>query len=217
MSQPRIFSIVEGPGDVEALPILIRRWLQEVKQRFDLSPASPKNAKSRGNLTTKGGIEKFLKTTIKERDCGSILILIDADEECPKDLAVSLAKRASALHLPVPVAIVCAKCEYEAWFLASLETIAGQSLKGREGLPTGLTYDQPVEEKRGVKEWLSKQMSVGRAYKETQDQAPMTALLNFGLVRERSRSFRRLEHALNELLETMDNNNQARVTPDIDA
>jgi len=40
----------------------------------------------------------------------------------------------------------------------------------------------------------------------------MTQLINFDFVRERSRSFRRLEHALDELLDAIDKN-QNNVTP----
>ena len=131
-------------------------------------------------------------------------MLIDANTYCAKELAHSLAQRARVLNLLQTVAIVCAKCEYETWFLASLETIAGYNLGGRPGLPAGSQYEDNVEELRNVKGWLTQRMPDGRAYKETSDQASMTARIDIRLAQSHSRSFRRLCHALNRILGAID-------------
>jgi hypothetical protein len=186
-----IVTIVEGDGEVGALPVLLRRL---VGHHHSVHFVRPKNAHTRNNLTKPGGLERFLELARSE-GCDGALVLLDADKVCAAELAWELAERARDVGLPFPVAIVCVKCEYEAWFLASLETI-----KGRPGIPAGTVYEGDVESKPGVKEWLTAQMPPGRAYKETQDQAPLSAMLDLDLVRQRSRSFRRLEHAVEELL-----------------
>jgi hypothetical protein len=210
----KIVSIVEGDGEVTAVPVLLGRLLG-LRQCYDLIADRPKNAHSVSNLTKPGGLEKFLAYARKEPDCAAVLVLLDADEDCAVGLATSLALRAKMLSLPFPTAIVCAKCEYEVWFLASLSSISGKQINGRPGLNEGLTYDQPVENMRDAKGWLSKNMPPGRAYKETQDQEAITRLLDFDLVREKSRSFRRLEHAIDELLVAIDQNTPF-VTPLLD-
>lgn len=200
--------IVEGHGDVQAAPILLRKWLEQ-RNRSDLTVGRPKRAGSRNDITKPGGLEMLLGYVRLEPTCAAALVLLDADEDCPRDLAVSLAERSRALNLPFLVAIVCANREYEAWFLASLPTLAGKHPK----LKAGLSYDGPVEAKQGVKEWLTAHMPPGQIYKEVRDQPAMTAALDFELVRQRSRSFRRLEHALAELLHAIDHQLLQVVTP----
>lgn len=190
-----IVTIVEGPGDVDALPILLRQLVNW--EIYSVNFPRPKNAHGKTNLTKPNGIEQFLDLARREPSCDGVLILIDADEECSVELSRGLKQRVMKIGLPFPVAIVCAVCEYEAWFLASLETIAGQL---NTNLPMEVRYDGNPETVRGVKEWLTRQMEGGFVYKETQHQATMSSLLDPLLARSKSRSFRRLEHALEELL-----------------
>jgi len=188
-----IVTIVEGNGEVAVLPVLLRKLVHWEEHYVEFP--RPKNAHGRNNLIKPGGIEHFLELARREQQCNGVLVLIDADEDCAKKLALELASRVHNSKLPFPVAIVCAKCEYEAWFLASLATIAGHA-----DIPSGTVYQGDVEDKRGVKEWLTNQMPAGKIYKETQHQSIMTDLLDIELVQQSSRSFRRLQHALEELL-----------------
>jgi hypothetical protein len=204
-----IVPIVEGLGDEKAVPVLLRRLLH-IRERYALGIANAKKAKSRQKLVD--NFEQFLEYSRKESATAAVLVLLDADKDCPYEIAVQLAQRARALNLPFPVVIVCANCEYEVWFLASLETIAGQPINGNVLFPDGLSYSGPVEQRRGVKEWLKNNMLPGHTYKETQHQETMSSMIDFDLVRPRSRSFRRLEHAVDELLHAIDNQH-ATVTP----
>jgi hypothetical protein len=104
-----IVPIVEGLGDVQAFPILLRRLLHERYQRFDVEVAKPKKAGDSGQLTR--DLERLLEYAASTPRCGSILVLIDADDKCPKELAECLASRSKALVLDKPTAVVCAKCE----------------------------------------------------------------------------------------------------------
>jgi hypothetical protein len=197
--------IVEGPGDVAALPILLRRLLWEQNSRYDVEIAKPKNAHGSGKLISE--LERFLRLAAITPDCGSILVLIDADDKCPKELAECLVSRSDVLGLNKPIAVVCAKREYETWFLASLDTI-----RGRVAISDTASFTGEVESLRGAKEWLSDQMPPGRIYKETVDQPSLSQSIDLTLAHANSRSFRRLCHAVEQLLAAMDSG-EPIVTP----
>lgn len=208
---PKVVPIVEGDGEVTAAPLLIRRILWDMG-RYDLRVIGPKNAHGRGNLEVEGGLERFIKYAWKEKDCGAIIVLIDADRDCAKELAQGFSKRVAAMGVVYPVVIICAKHEYETWFLASLETISGKDLSGRTALRNALEAPEDVEEIGNPKGVLTRHMPKGRAYKETEDQEPMTQLLDIGLAKERSRSFRRMCHAVEEAVKAIDSGTKT-VTP----
>jgi hypothetical protein len=208
---PKIVPIVEGPGEVKSVPALLSRILVEMA-RYDVQVDEARNAHGCSNLLKPGGLEKFVEIAASVPDCGTILILMDADRQCAVQIAQDFSRRVQAIHIHRPVQIVIAKCEYEAWFLASLETIAGHNLEGRPGLPAGLTYNGEVEARIGVKEWLNQHFQKGRIYKETGDQVLMTRLIDTEHARRRSRSFRRLWHAVEEALDAIDQQNTT-VTP----
>ena len=211
---PRIVPIVEGPGEVEAVPVLLKRLLTEMG-RNDIQIENPQNAHGCFNLTKLGGIEKFVENAWTKRNCGAVLVLVDADKQCPLEMAQGFSQRISAIGIRFPVVIAVAKCEYEAWFLASLETIAGVTLDGGYALPADLTYADEVEGRVGVKGWITRQLPDGRIYKETAHQASMTKLIDLDRVRQRSRSFRRLCHALEQAVNAIDQG-LAIVTPEPD-
>ncbi len=194
---PKIVPIVEGDGEVTAVPVLLRKILTR-DLRFDVQIARPKSANGRTNLIKEGGLERFIRYAWKERDCGAILILLDAENECPEDIARDFSKRAEALGVLFPVVIVVAKRMYEAWILASISTIAG-----RLGLPSGLTPPADVEAVPNPKTWIDERLPPGRAYKETQDQEAMTVFMDLALAGS-ARSFQRLEHGVQEALEAID-------------
>ena len=102
----RIVAIVEGPGEKGAVPDLMRRILQERLLRYDISAPKPVVTNGKPKLLEK--FEKFLRYARLE-NCDAILVLVDADDECPREKAESLAERASKLNIAVPVAIVYAK------------------------------------------------------------------------------------------------------------
>ena len=154
-------------------------------------------------------LDDFVRYAYKEKDCGAILIILDLDDGCPADEARALAEKVRKLNPRCPVAIVLAHREYETWFLASLDTIAGS-----HNLPPDLTFEGNIEDKRGAKEWLTAHMPAGQAYKPHVDQASFTHLIDLDLARQRSRSFRRLCHAIKELVQIADAPQvPGRVTP----
>lgn len=195
-----IVPIVEGYGEVEAMGILIRKIL--IHKGFpEVSVDKPFNAKGVGNLLQEETLRKFVRSALKRPNCGGILLLRDSECDCPKNIVQDLYKKIKDLLYPdISLEVVIAKCEYEAWFLASLSTIRGERIKGREGLPPSLSLPfNKVEEIRDVKGWISEHLPFGRRYKETVDQAPMTSMINIDIASKRSRSFRRITHAIENL------------------
>jgi len=191
---PTIVTIAEGDGEVEAAPLLVRRLLHEVLQRFELGVPAAKNAHGRENLIKEDGVERFVKYALHEPDAAAVVVVLDAEQDAACALACQLRARIQALNPRVPVAVVCADVQYESWFVDSIETLAGHC-----GLAeNAIRPDRPPP---NPKRWLCDLMPSARAYKETRDQAPLTARLDFSLLAERSRSFRRMRHAVEELVE----------------
>ena len=211
---PAIVPIVEGRGEIAAFPLLLRRLLTEEYSRFDLTIGRPITADGRQNLLRSDGIERFLRGTREVRpDAAGIIVLIDLDEDdCAADLARELAARARGVGLSIPVVIVVVVQAYEAWFPASIETIRGQRVKKLAFLPDDVESPPEPETICSPKDWLKGRLVAGRGYKETQDMVPLTASLDFDLVRPRSRSFQRLGHAIEELIAAVDQRSVA-VTP----
>ncbi len=207
---PNIAAIVEGDGDVDAVPGLLRRILWERLFRYDIRAANPKQANGKPNLLKK--FERFLRYAIID-NCDAILVILDADRECPVDEARTLAARAAALSLAVPVAIVYANSEYETWFIASLSEGTGAAIRARLGIPDTVHAPDNFESMRGAKAWLNERMPDSRAYKETEDQGPLTYHIDLDLAYLRSRSFRRLCHAVDELVAAIDQGQHGGVTP----
>ena len=200
---PIIVAIVEGDGEERAVPQLIRNILGERLLRYDIAVPRPIVAKGEGTFDKKA--EQFLRYAIKA-GCDGILVLMDADSNCPYDKARNISLRASTLGLHVPTVVVYAKSEYETWFISSLSAHAGDGIRDRLGLDQSVNAPDNVEDIRGAKEWLTRHMQFGRRYKETTDQEHLTPHIDFGLTHSRSRSFRRLCHAVEELVDAMDGN-----------
>ena len=53
------------------------------------------------------------------------LILLDANSDCPRELAPNVLERAQAARSDHRIQVVLAKMEYEAWFLAVADSLAG--------------------------------------------------------------------------------------------
>lgn len=182
----RVVPIVEGHGDVEALPVLIRGYFSKLdvlrplrvsRNRFIKSPDEQGRylELARRNL---GGV-------------GAVLVLLDADDDCPAQLAPSLVQGLSKSGLDCFV--VLAKCEFETWFLAAADCL------GLGGLPADL------EEIRGAREEVKRRLG---KYSETVDQAKLAGKLvkncDPGVLRGRSASFDKLWRELEKIARLAD-------------
>jgi len=178
-------AIVEGHGEVQAVPVLIRRIAAEVVPHQDII-IKPILRVPANRLVKQGELERTVDLAARKLEgSGGIFILLDCDWEncCPKDDGPKLLQRAKNARLDFPVSLVLAYQEYEAWFIA-----AADSLKGLRGLPETLETIPDPESIRGAKEWLSTRMPRYRPYTETLDQPGLTQCFDIQAAR-RSRSF----------------------------
>ena len=194
-----IVPIVEGDGDRYAVPDLVRNILWQCN-RFDIVVAQSVVAK--GKFRLRNQFEQNLQYALK-KGASAILAFVDADDKCPGEEATNLAERADVLGLQIPIAVVCAKSEYETWFICSLGNEKGTRIKEYLGLPKELSTPDNPEDIRDAKGCLMGHMAQNQAYRETADQQPLTHFIEMELVRKRSRSFRRIWHAIKELVHAM--------------
>jgi len=185
----KVSAIVEGEGEVAAVPVLLRRlhaWL---------TPELPVEVDSRPIRIPRSRLLKFgddfrRHLLLAEKKCGSsgwVLVLIDGDDDCPVELGARIRQQASVVLSRVPVGVVLAHREYEAWFLA-----AAGSLQGKRRLditPSDLQVD--AEGVRDAKGWLRMRRSP-RQYDPIQDQPALSQLMDLDQAHARSRSFRKL-------------------------
>ena len=154
MPSLRIACIVEGDGEVEAVPILVRRIAARVDSSLWVQMKRPVRI-TRSLLVRPGELERATELAARQVDGqGGILVLIDSDDDCPAVLAPQLLDRAHKARSDLPIGVVLAKREYEGWFLASAE-----SLRGKRGLPDDLSPPPDPESIRGAKEWMSRHMA----------------------------------------------------------
>ncbi len=167
--QVEIGCIVEGYGEEQAVPILIRRIAERLDLQLYVRIPQPLRT-SRSKLVKPGELERAVQlTALKVQGRCGILTLIDADDDDPDILKASLLQRAVAARKDLPHVAAIAKYEFEAWFLAS-----AASLRGKHGLPDDIECHPTPENVRGAKEWLNKRMA-GRKYEEVVDQPAFTA------------------------------------------
>lgn len=196
MTQVRLAAIVEGHGEVAAVPILIRRIAERMDPPVfvDVDPILRVPASS---LRKGSELERQVERAARKmQEKGGILILIDCDWDggCPAEEGPDLLRRAREARSDLPISVVLAKKEYEAWFIA-----AAESLRGKRGLVQNLTCDCAPEEIRGAKEWLSDHMPTGRPYSATIDQPALTAIFDLDLAR-RADSFDKCYREVTALL-----------------
>lgn len=182
----QIASIVEGHGEVAALPELLRRMHAWRPARRYAQPLRPIRVHRDRFLNREEEFRKqLLLASAKCGDQGWILVLLDADDDCPVTLAADVCRRAEE-HLPHRrFSVVIANREFEAWFIA-----AARSLDGSRGFrcPEGVETD--AETPRDAKGWMGRNME-GRTYSEVLDQPAFAAIIDLQQAFENSRSFRK--------------------------
>lgn len=193
----RLLVAVEGAGDQRAVENLITRLWKDLELPENFYPS----ARRFPGLETERGVERVAVWARAERDVGGLVLLRDADDECPADEGPEIARLLGTHRLPFPAAVVLIRREFESLFLASLGSISGRRLgsgaTARPGVQSGSALDRRPEEVRGAKEWLSRHFPPGERYKPTVDQLDLSRLVDFEHVRRSGHdSFGVLERAL---------------------
>lgn len=164
-----IASIVEGEGDVAALPLVLRLLRPEL-----IVPRPVRFPRTR--LVQRDHLSRAVaiaRSNIKNVERSAIVMVIDADEDCPANLAPGLLECMQGVAVDVPCHVTFIVREFENWILG--------------GHPNFL-MDNP-ESVGGVKRRL-KEANDGR-YRETVDQPRFASAINVDVLARSSPSFRR--------------------------
>src|SRR5271165_624862 len=183
----RIVPIVEGHGEVRAVPALFRRIIIELNLGVSIEICSPVR-QPRDKLLKIGEIERAIAIAAKEvGDEGAIFVLLDSDGHCPAELGPALLTRVNHARSDQRISVVLAHQEFEAWFLAS-----AASLKGLRTLSDNIENHRAPESVRGCKEWLETWMPTTSKYSPTTVQAALAATFDMSLARRNAPSFDKL-------------------------
>ena len=169
----KLIAIVEGHGDVQAVPVLLRRVLHEKLRIYDIEVVPPIRI-SKSKLLKQGELERAVELAARRTSSeDGIILLFDADDDCPAQLAPKVVTRARNCRPDRRVSVVIAKSEFESWFVATAESLAGH-----RGLPADLVAAEDAERVRDAKGWISRHKPSGLTYRETIDQAAFASRID---------------------------------------
>jgi uncharacterized protein DUF4276 len=195
-----VVPIVEGQTEAGCVERLLQRvWVELLASAERLQVLPPSRGK-RDTLIQPGRPEladKIEEAYLKlvpplRRDPsgrGILLLLLDAESDCPKELAPRLLEAAKRIQSNADIACVLAKRMLENWIVAGASSLAGVN-----SLPDTLPARDRVEEHSGAT-WLNSQLRVrnpGRKYKKTVDAEPFVRRMDLQECRQNAPSFDKL-------------------------
>lgn len=187
--------IVEGHGEVEAVPLLLRRLVHRIDPACTIDVRRPIRV-PRDKLLKEIELRRYVELASRSAGPGgAVILLLDADDDCPAELGPELLARASAVSGGTPLAVIVAMREFEGWFLAT-----ATSLRNKRGLPGDLEPPPDPENIRDAKGWLQSRRTDGFAYSPSTDQPALTAQMDLDQARARSESFDKLWRDVERLL-----------------
>lgn len=183
----RVSSIVEGFGEVAALPVLLRRLCAWRTPQAGIDVEHPLRVHRDRFLNRDQEFNRYLQLAgHKCGDRGWVLVILDADDDCPATKGPELLARAQKILPHRSVSLVLANREFESWFIG-----AAASLGGCRGLQIGAAdINIEPEVPRDAKGWLRARMTSG-VYGETTDQPAFAAHMDLQQALNRCRSFRK--------------------------
>lgn len=201
MSQLRVAPIVEGHGDAVAIRTLLDRVWRELLHGVYIDVLRPfRCSRSKlirpapdqsGQFVRGQELSRAVQLVMHKLQAkppidspSMILILVDADADCPAEIGPELTRIARETAGTMDVCCVLAKVEYETWFVASAESLTDFLKLASNELP----IDDPEGSQCG-KRWIQERF---RGYSEPVDQVRMTAKMDLDLCRSRSPSFDKL-------------------------
>lgn len=186
--------ILEGRGDQSAVSYLIR----EVSAYSCFPTSNPIRKQSVARLSKPDELERIVGYALSREDGDSVLILLDTDEFCAKEVVEDWVPRIQAMSPVKKVGIALFVREFEALFLCCLDLIA-------EAFPeygwdlNNWSVEDDHEAPRGAKEKLARHMAKNKGYKETIDQPRFVSALDFNRLEENTRAFRHFSNLLSWL------------------
>lgn len=189
----KIGSIVEGHGEVAAVPVLLRRLLPHLGLGYDVEVQRPRRL-SRGRIAKEFHLKRTVDLVARSLGSGDLILTVfDADAECPRALAGRVKGWAEEARRDRLHSVVVAKQEFESWLLGGIGPLLGtRGLPADPPLPRG-----DPEELRSPKSWFHQNMPSG--YSETIDQPAFAATFDIDDSRRRCPSFDKLCRDLSAL------------------
>lgn len=187
-----IVPIVEGFSEVESVPVLMRRLLDSWG-KYHLGIARAVRVQ-RYQVVKEGELERRVQMAMTRPSCGAVMVILDADDDCPKDTAIELLHRARRIARDTPVSVVLPKPELESWFVGSIE-----SLRGVNGISANACSPDDPETIRNAKAFLTNTMQ--RRYMPTIDQPALAAGFDLAKALDSCRSFRKFHDDLHRIVD----------------
>lgn len=184
--------VVEGYGDVEAVPVLLRRLIGEAQASMGVRNSI---RRTRFQLVDEMELSKSVRIAMNQPDCSAVLVLFDGDDDCPAELGPRLQRIASAAAHGTPCELVISHREYEAWFLAAIDSLRSHTMIRDDA--EVLEYPEGPRDAKGRFEAM---MRAGISYSERVDQPKFSAQFDLPAAYARSRSFRKLTKSTGSLL-----------------
>lgn len=179
--------IVEGDGEVTAFPVLLRRIAGHLAPGRYFDVAKPIRVRRDRFVQKNQELRRILVLAAAKAGVdGGVIVLLDADDDCPAQLGPALAVRVAEVVPHRRSAVVLAHREYEAWFIA-----ACGSLQGVRGFDAADANADECEVVRDAKGWVRRRMRNAH-YSPVADQAAFSERIDIEEARSRSRSFRKL-------------------------
>lgn len=184
MTERHLGLVVEGPGDVAAVPLLIGQ-MASARNLSLPRLGRPVSCSGRGRATREAGLEGFVAAAAARPGCRAVLVVLDGEGDPVCELGPELLARAETAT-SLPVRIILADPLYEAWLVASAESL------GLAGLTYNAAKADPVA---AIKRALGSKKYVKPVW-----QPRLTERIDPKRVARRSHSFSRASKRLESLI-----------------
>jgi hypothetical protein len=186
--------LLEGDGDYEAVPLLVRKIAQYRNYNDLIIGTKPIKI---GDVPCMLKGDKFLRLfeyAFLRDDVDGLIIALDCEDRCALEVIRELYERVALIveRCEKPIGIVLFVKEYETMFLMNIEHIA-ERCKSIALNPQAVIGTGNIMARRDAKGSLSLAI-VGGSYKPTRDQARLTAAMD---IRQCSATYRPLAHFVN--------------------
>jgi hypothetical protein len=198
--------LVEGRGEEAAIPNLIRRIASDAESYG--AKVAQGHFHPRGKMRKLEELKDFIKVAKRQRGCAAILVIFDADDECPGDINDDLLEAARLEALPHVLAMVYPVRMIESWLLASPSALREYFDLTEIQLADLHTLDP--DSVRNPKAMLQRLTPAPDTYVSSVDMAGICSLLDIGEALSRSRSFKKFYQETISLLESIGENPRPR-------
>ena len=188
--------LVEGDGDVQAVPSLIRK-LAVAAGFYDLNPCpSPIKCGEIPKLRKAGQLERFVQYACSRPDGDSVILIVDCDDDCPVEASAEFVARVGQIaeRSAKKIGLAFIQKEFETLFLYSLAELSdrypehGWRLKDEDAYKDWTTL-------RGAKGELDRRMK-NYSYKETRDQVKFVSAVDINRLASTCRSALHLQRLI---------------------